>query len=91
MRIQPCLAVLLLGISTLCCRDGVATAANTVPGDPLTGSGVVTRTANSYASLMASTQPTALVNESNFGLPATAAPAADTFEGTLTLTPTAAG
>ena len=91
MRIQPCLAVLLLAISTLCCRDGVATAANTVPGDPLTGSGVVTRTANSYASLMASTQPTALVNESNFGLPATAAPAADTFEGTLTLTPTAAG
>jgi len=57
----------------------------------LTGSGVVNRTANTYTSLMGSTQPTALVNESNFGLPATAAPAADTFEGTLTLTPVAAG
>lgn len=91
MRIQPYLAILLLGIAGLSCRDGVATAANPVPGDPLTGSGVVSRSANTYASLMASSQPTALVNEGNFGLPATAAPASDTFEGTLTLTPIAAG
>ena len=81
----------LVAISCLSCTTGVATAANPVPGDPLTGSGVVSRTANTYASLMASTQPTALVNESNFGLPATAAPPSDTFEGTLTLSPVAAG
>lgn len=68
-----------------------ACAANTVPGDPLTGNGVVSRTANGYSSLMGSTQPTALVAESNFALPSTAAPSADTFEGTLTLSPTAAG
>ena len=81
----------LVAISCLSCTTGVATAANPVPGDPLTGSGVVSRTANTYASLMASAQPTALVNESNFGLPATAAPPSDTFEGTLTLSPVAAG
>lgn len=81
----------LVSISTLSCTTGLATAANPVPGDPLTGSGVVSRSANTYAGLMASGQPTSLVNESNFGLPANAAPATDTFEGTLTLTPTAAG
>lgn len=68
-----------------------ALAANPVPGDPLTGSGVVGRSANTYSALMGSAQPNGLVNESNFGLPASAAPAIDTFEGTLTLTPTAAG
>ena len=82
-------AAAFIGALTLC--SSVAHAANTVPGDPLTGSGVVSRTVNTYASLMASTQPTALSNESNFGLPATAAAPTDTFEGTLTLTPVAAG
>ncbi|HVW67876.1 MAG TPA: hypothetical protein VHB68_02825 [Steroidobacteraceae bacterium] len=70
---------------------GCARAANPVPGDPLVGSGVVSRTANSYSSLMGSAQPGALSNESNFGLPATAAAPTDAFEGTLTLTPTQAG
>jgi hypothetical protein len=83
--------VVLLGMLSLSCTSAVATAANPVPGDPLTGSGVVSRTANTYASLMASSQPTGLVNESNFGLPANAAAPTDTFEGSLTLTPTAAG
>lgn len=62
-----------------------------IPGDPLTGNGVVNRNANTYAALMGSAQPTALVDESNFSLPANAAPAADAFEGTLRLRPTAAG
>jgi len=68
-----------------------AGAANTVPGDPLSGNGVVSRTANTYASLMATKQPTALTNESNFGLPASAAVPLQSFEGTLTLNPAAAG
>src|SRR5579884_4135702 len=79
MRIAPHLTIVLLGVSSLSCSPGVATAANSVPGDPLTGSGVVSRTANTYSSLMSSAQPTALVNESNFGLPANAAAPTDTF------------
>jgi len=90
VRNAPYLATVLLGLSSLSCTGGVASAANPVPGDPLTGSGVVSRTANTYASLMASSQPTGLVNESNFGLPPNAAAPTDTFEGTLTLTPVAA-
>ncbi len=88
-RLVAVLGTVLAATFALGCS--AAHAANTVPGDPLTGTGVVSRTVNTYASLMASTQPTALSNESNFGLPATAAAPTDTFEGTLTLTPVAAG
>ncbi len=57
-----------------------------MPGDPLTGSGVISRTINTYATLMGTTQPSAIVSDTNgFGIPATAAPPTNTFEGTLTL------
>lgn len=79
--------ILMLGLLVEAC----AQAANPVPGDPLTGSGVVSRTANSYSSLMSGSQPQALSSEGNFGLPATAAAPGDDFEGTLTLTPVQAG
>ncbi len=57
-----------------------------MPGDPLTGSGVVSRTVNTYTTLMSTTQPSAIVSDtSGFGIPATAAAPTNTFEGTLTL------
>ena len=90
MAINRLLTLAVWGMSFIAC-SGCAIAANPVPGDPLTGSGVVSRTANSYTQLMGSTQPTGLVNESNFSLPAAAAAPGDQFEGTLTLTPVAAG
>jgi len=91
MECRGLLGAMLFLLAALGSASCGARAANPVPGDPLTGTGVVSRTANLYASLMASKQPTALSSESNFGLPATAAPPGDSFEGTLTLTPTAAG
>jgi hypothetical protein len=63
---------------------------STVPGDPLTGSGNVSRTLLTYNDLMtgASTAP---VNDSAFALPANAAAPTNTFEGILTLSGNAAG
>lgn len=84
-----CASVALAGFCYLC-NGGVARAAESVPGDPLSGSGAVSRSANGYASLMSSVQPAALANESNFGLPPNAAVATDRFEGTLALAPTSA-
>ncbi len=57
-----------------------------MPGDPLTGSGVVSRTVNTYATLTGTSQPSAIVSDTNgWGIPATAAAPTNTFEGTLTL------
>ncbi|MGX5696784.1 hypothetical protein ACWKWP_11350 [Agromyces soli] len=60
-------------------------AANPVPGDPLTGSGAVTRSVLTAAQLAATTAPAATVANDAFALPAAAAPPAHVFEGTLTL------
>src|SRR5208283_2774267 len=57
-----------------------------MPGDPLTGSGVVNRTLNTYTTLMGSAQPSAPVDDTGgFGIPSTAAAPANIFEGTLNL------
>ena len=65
---------------------GASAQVTPMPGDPLTGSGVVSRTVNTFATLMSSSQPAAIVNDtSGFGIPATAAAPTQTFEGTLTL------
>ncbi len=57
-----------------------------MPGDPLTGSGVVNRTVNTYATLTSTSQPSAIVSDTNgWGIPSTAAAPTNTFEGTLTL------
>ncbi len=85
------LTIILMLATSFSVQSMAAHAANAVPGDPLTGNGVVSRTANTYASLMATKQPVALTQESNFGLPASAAAPLQVFEGTLTLKPTAAG
>jgi hypothetical protein len=78
------IAALLLGAVLGC----VAASAQVtpMPGDPLTGSGVVSRTVNTYATLMSTTQPSAIVSDTNgFGIPSTAAAPTNTFEGTVTL------
>lgn len=59
-------------------------AASTVPGDPLTGSGVVSRSLLTVPEL-ATGLSTGTVSYSAFDLPATAAPPVHQFEGTLTL------
>ena len=56
----------------------------TVPGDPLTGNGVVSRTLLTYANLTSGSS-TAPVDDSAFALPANAAMPLHTFEGSLTL------
>ncbi|MGH3242726.1 MAG: hypothetical protein ACRDNL_20285, partial [Spirillospora sp.] len=61
-----------------------------VPGDPLTGSGTVSRSLLTYAQLMSGTS-TAPVSDAAFALPAQAAPPTHTFEGTLTLNGEATG
>lgn len=81
-----CVAVLAAALP-LC-----AAGQTTVAGDPLTGSGSVTRTLLTYTTLMASTQPTVPVNDSAYAVPSGAAAPIDTFQGTLTLTaPTTTG
>ncbi len=55
-----------------------------VPGDPLTGTGNVSRTLLTYNDLMTGSS-TVPVDDSAFALPANAAPAAHTFEGSLRL------
>ena len=59
--------------------------ANPVPGDPLTGTGQVTRTLLTYSDLTTTQSPTAPVDNSAFAIPANAAMPTSTFEGTLTL------
>lgn len=61
-----------------------AHAATTVPGDPLTGSGVVSRTLLTAAQLASGTS-TGTVSYNGFALPSTAAAPLHQFEGTLTL------
>ena len=56
----------------------------TVPGDPLTGNGVVSRSLLTYANLTSGSS-TAPVDDSAFALPANAAMPLHTFEGSLTL------
>jgi hypothetical protein len=57
---------------------------STVPGDPLTGSGDVTRTLLTYNNLMSGSS-TAPVDDGAFALPANAAMPEHTFEGRLEL------
>ena len=59
--------------------------ATPVPGDPLTGTGQVTRTLLTYSDLTTSQSPTAPVDNSAFAIPTNAAMPTSTFEGTLTL------
>ena len=56
-----------------------------VPGDPLTGSGAVTRTLVTYTDLTTNESPGSPVDDGAFGLPPGAAAPTHTFEGTLTL------
>lgn len=62
-----------------------ASAASSVPGDPLTGSGAVSRSVLTAAQLASSSAPTATVPNDAFALPAAAAVPSHRFEGTLTL------
>ena len=61
-----------------------------VPGDPLTGSGSVSRTLLTYNDLMTGSSA-APVDDSAFAVPANAAAPTNTFEGTLALSSTATG
>lgn len=57
-----------------------------VPGDPLHGGGKVHRSVLTYEQLFSNAAPTAPVDDSDgFAVPADAAAASQTFEGTLTL------
>lgn len=91
-------AALGLLLATFTLQGGVtasnaqAATPNPVPGDPLTGSGNVTRTLLPYSQLTASSTPNAPVDDGAYALPADAAMPQYTFEGTLTLAnPQAAG
>lgn len=58
---------------------------STVPGDPLTGSGNVSRSTLTYSTLMNGPGASSPVNNDAMALPANAAPADHTFEGRLEL------
>jgi len=66
--------------------SAVSHAAGTipVPGDPLTGTGVVPRTSLTYADLTTGSS-TAPVDDGAFAIPTTAAAPTHTFQGTVTL------
>lgn len=89
------ITLLLVIVATAALTAGVrlpaafAATPNPVPGDPLTGSGNVTRTLVTYADLTTNETPAAPVDDSAFGLPSAAAMPTSTFEGTLTLLNTA--
>lgn len=70
-------------------QPAFASSPDPVPGDPLTGSGNVSRTLLTYTDLTTSESPAAPVDDGAFALPADAAPPSNTFEGTLTLQNTA--
>ncbi len=79
------LAVLLAATVSAVLSTAPASATGTpVPGDPLTGTGSVTRTVLT-ASQLASSTPTGTVADSAFALPANGAPPAHEFQGTLAL------
>lgn len=68
------------------CPNLVASSAVSVPGDPLSGSGKVSRTVLTYDELFSNATPASPVDDSaGFALPANAARSAQSFEGTLTL------
>lgn len=71
-------------LATIILPSTRAAAANPVPGDPLTGSGAVTRTVLTSTDLTSGTAAATVAN-SAFALPTGAAPPSNTFEGTLTL------
>ncbi len=80
-------------LSALVVMSGAQPAAATVtpvPGDPLTGSGVVSRSELTAATLTSGTA-TATVTDTAFALPATAAMPLHTFSGRLELTGEGAG
>ncbi len=56
-----------------------------VPGDPLTGNGVVSRTVLTYANLTSGSSTAPVDDTSGFGLPSTAAMPLHVFEGLLVL------
>lgn len=58
---------------------------STVPGDPLTGSGSVSRSLLTYTNLISGTTPANPVNNSGYALPAAGAHPTHTFEGRLVL------
>ena len=62
-----------------------ASAATSVPGDPLAGSGAVTRSVLTAAQLATSSTPSATVSNDAFALPANGAAPSHLFERTLTL------
>lgn len=91
-RYGPRLAVAAL-LSTFAVAAGASPAAaavTPVPGDPLTGSGVVSRTLLTVAQLTGGTA-TATIADSAFALPAEAAMPLHTFSGRLELTGEATG
>ncbi|MBK9209685.1 MAG: hypothetical protein IPL71_15830 [Anaerolineales bacterium] len=56
-----------------------------VPGDPLTGNGVVSRTVLTYANLTSGSSTAPVDDTNGFGLPSTAAMPLHVFEGSLVL------
>ncbi|GAA2907916.1 hypothetical protein JOD62_001289 [Microbacterium keratanolyticum] len=84
-----CGALLATALVALSAPPSMA-AAVPVPGDPLTGSGAVSRTVLTSAQLASGAAPAAPVSNDAFTLPANAAAPAHSFEGTLTLNGVAA-
>ncbi len=83
----------LVVLATSLALQGVvnqASAANPVPGDPLTGSGVTGRTLLTHADLTTGSS-TGTVLDSAFAVPTQAAAPTHQFQGTLTLPGTATG
>ena len=89
----PIIAVAILLLVTFLNAPNAVSAAPSysvtpVPGDPLTGTGVVARTVLTYADLMTGITPSANPlsdDTAAFGIPANAAPPTNTFQGTLAL------
>lgn len=85
---RPLAAVVAAAIALLTAVQPAdrAAAATTVPGDPLTGSGAVSRSLLTASDLQSLDAPTAAIDNSGFALPAAAAPPAHQLNGRLTLT-----
>lgn len=81
-----CTAALIGTVVTVAVAPAASASVTTVPGDPLTGTGAVTRTLLPYSQLTTTTSPSAPVDDSAYAVPAGAAMPQFTFEGTLTLT-----
>src|ERR1035441_645800 len=85
MNFKKVLAVAIFCLAVVSGCLAQSSSPMTVPGDPLSGTGAVSRSLLTYKDLFSDLAPSSPVDDSAFALPANAAMPKETFEGRLEL------